>query len=223
MKPKTTFFPLLILAVFLCFSACKNSSDGAAGSAGEAKAGSTTESATESTTESAGESSPESAPESTPELVDQLQKAAHDGDLKTVEAKLKEGANVNGMDAEGRTALMLAGFNGHSEIILKLLEEGASINRRDIMGRTALLYTATGPFPEAVKILLDKGANPNVVDSEEHFSPLMHAAAEGNLDVVKILVEAGSDITLTDVDGDNAASFARQSGHLEVASLLEKL
>jgi ankyrin repeat protein len=85
------------------------------------------------------------------------------------------------------------------------------------------LYAATGPFPETVRILLDKGAEPNVVDSDEHFSPLMHAAAEGNLDVVKILMEAGSNATLQDVDGDNAAAFARQSGHIEVANYLDAL
>jgi len=49
----------------------------------------------------------------------------------------------------------------------------------------------------------------------------MHAAAEGNLEVVKILLEAGSDPALKDVDGDNAASFARQAGHIAVADYLE--
>jgi ankyrin repeat protein len=92
-----------------------------------------------------------------------------------------------------------------------------------MMGRTALLYAATGPFPETVRILLDKGAEPNVIDSDEHFTPLMHAAAEGNLDVVKILLEAGSDPSLKDVDGDNAASFARQAGHVQVADYLDAL
>lgn len=208
MRNKPQFLSLLIVLAFLSFISCNNS---------------TPKNETQSESSASASESGQSTAVSTPELVDQLQQAAHDGDLKTVVAKLEAGANVNGMDAEGRTALMLAGFNGHSEVILKLLDEGAIIDRRDVMGRTALLYTATGPFAEAVRILLDKGANPNVVDSDEHFSPLMHAAAEGNLDVVKILVEAEADITLTDVDGDNAASFARQSGHFEVASYLENL
>jgi ankyrin repeat protein len=50
---------------------------------------------------------------------------------------------------------------------------------------------------------------------------LMHAAAEGNLDVVKILLEAGADLTLKDVDGDDATSFARQAGHTELVKILE--
>ena len=155
------------------------------------------------------------------EAEEQLRQSSLEGDLKKVRESLEAGAGVNAVDMDGRTALMFAAYNGHSEVVLELLGHEASVDRRDLFGRTALLYAATGPFPETVRILLDKGAEPNVVDSEEHFSPLMHAAAEGNLDVVKILLEAGADPTLTDVDGDDAASFARQAGHQAVAEYLE--
>ncbi len=171
----------------------------------------------------AGSGGAGSAVASTPGLVAQLHEAALAGDLKGVERALESGADVNAMEEEGRTALMLAAFNGHAGVVLTLLDAGAGIDRRDLMGRTALLYAATGPFPETVTILLDRGAEPNIVDSEEHFSPLMHAAAEGNLEVVKILLEGGSDPALKDVDGDNAASFARQAGHDEVARYIDSL
>jgi len=160
---------------------------------------------------------------STAELVEQMHVSALDGDISSVKEALDAGVDVNAVDADGHTALMLAAYNGHSEIVLTLLDRGAGIDRRDMEGRTALLYAATGPFPETVTILLDKGAVPNVVDSGEHFSPLMHAAAEGHLSVVKILIEAGSNPTLKDVDGDDAASFARQAGHDEVANYLDSL
>ena len=201
---------LPLSAAILCFtlSACNNVDKGS----------------TEKSSDSGLSSeSAKAEPESTPELVGLLHQAALDGDLNAVEEALESGANVNGVDEEGRTALMFAGFNGHSDIVLTLLEAEAGIDRRDLMGRTSLLYAATGPFPETVRILLDKGAEPNVVDSDEHFSPLMHAAAEGNLDVVKILLEWKADPTLQDVDGDDAASFARQGGHLEVANYLDAL
>lgn len=208
MKRKIIFLSLLSACLCITFAACNPSQKG------KNDKGGTTEVISES---------PIAVPESSPELVDRLHQAALDGDLKGVEDALNAGANANGMEEEGRTALMFAAFNGHSDIVLELLDRDAGIDRRDLMGRTALLYAATGPFPETVRILLDKGAEPNVVDSDEHFSPLMHAAAEGNLDVVKILLEAGSDPTLTDVDGDNAAHFARQAGHLEVADYLDAL
>lgn len=147
--------------------------------------------------------------------------AAHDGDLATVKALLDQGISYDAIDQDGHTALMFAAFNGHSEIVLSLLDAGADIDFQDYIGRTALLYGATGPFPETVKILLDRGANPNVVDSDEHFTPLMHAAAEGNLEVVKVLIAYGADPSLKDVDGDDAASFALQSGHMQVHEYLK--
>jgi ankyrin repeat protein len=150
-----------------------------------------------------------------------LRQASLDGDENQVTELIAGGTRVNAMDAEGRTALMFAAFNGHSGIVQKLLEAGAVVDRRDLMGRTALLYAATGPFAETVSILLGEGADPNVVDSNEHFSPLMHASAEGNLEVVKVLVQAGARMDLKDVDGDDAASFARQAGHVEVVAYLE--
>ena len=152
-----------------------------------------------------------------------FRQAAHDGELEVVKAYLKQGINFNAVDEGGQTALMYAAFNGHSEIVQLLIEAGAEIDQRDWLNRTALLYGATGPFPETVKILLDRGADPNVVDSDEHFSPLMHAAAEGHLEVVKVLIAYKADPSLKDVDGDDAASFALQSGHTGVAEYLKSL
>ena len=150
-----------------------------------------------------------------------FRQAAHDGQLEQVKALLKSGVACDVIDPDGHTALMFAAFNGHSEIVIYLLDAGAEIDKRDYMDRTALLYGSTGPFPETVKILLDRGANPNTVDSDEHFSPLMHAAAEGHLEVVKVLIAHGADRSLKDVDGDDAASFAAQSGHMQVVEYLK--
>ncbi len=149
--------------------------------------------------------------------------AALNGDMEGVNSMLKLGMDVNVVDEDGRTALMFAGYNGHTEIAKILIGRGAKVDAMDSSHRTALLFAATGPFPETVKFLLDKKSNPNVVDNGEHFSPLMHAAAEGNLDIVKILLEYGADLYLKDVDGDTAESFARQKGHTAVADYLKSM
>jgi len=150
-----------------------------------------------------------------------FRQAAHDGQFEQVKTLFKNGVSCDATDQDGHTALMFAAFNGHSEIVIYLLDVGAEIDKRDHMDRTALLYGSTGPFPETVKILLDHGADPNKVDSDEHFSPLMHAAAEGHLEVVKVLIDHGADRSLKDVDGDDAASFAAQSGHMKVHDYLK--
>ena len=154
---------------------------------------------------------------------DAFWEAALDGDLEGVSSMLKLGMDANLADVEGRTALMFAAYNGHTEIAKILIGRGAKVDAVDHSHRTALLFAATGPFPETVKLLLDNKSNPNVVDNGEHFSPLMHAAAEGNLDIVKILLEYGADPDLKDVDGDTAESFAGQKGHAAVVDYLKSL
>jgi ankyrin repeat protein len=150
-----------------------------------------------------------------------LNEAALNGDLERVKLLLEQDGDPNGIDPEGRTALMFASFNGHTETVRMLLEAGAEVATRDAMGRTALLYACTGPFAETVKLLLDYQADPNIVDHDEHFSPLMHAAAEGQLEVVKLLLKSGADPMLKDIDGETAALFARNNGYTEVAGLIQ--
>ena len=160
-------------------------------------------------------------PPSDPAKEQAMQEAALNGDLAMVSRMITEGTDVNATDQEGRSALMYASFNGHIEVVRKLIESGAMVGIRDGVGRTALLYASTGPFPETVRLLLENNADPNIVDADEHFSPIMHAAAEGQLEVVRILLEYGADPSLKDVDGETAYIFAVHNGHTEVAGLLK--
>lgn len=150
-----------------------------------------------------------------------LREAALNGDISSIRQLTDAGVDINLNDEEGRTPLMFAAFNGHHEIVALLLEKGAFVDMHDSFNRTALLYAATGPFPETVELLLKHDADPNVVDNDEHFTPLMHAAAEGNIQVVRILLEHGARKDLTDIDGDNALSFAQENGHDKIVAILE--
>ncbi len=146
--------------------------------------------------------------------------AALNGQLEKVMTMIPEMTNIDSPDESGHTALMLAAYNGHMEIVRQLLDKGASVNLLDMEGRTALLYASTGAFPETVTLLLRRGAKLDIVDNGEHFTALMFAAAEGHLNVVKVLMTHGADASLEDIDGDTAASFARKNGHNEVADYI---
>ena len=154
--------------------------------------------------------------------IDELFDAALNGDLDKVKMNIENGFDVNSPNEDNQSLLMLAGFNGHTELCEYLIKKGAHTEARDNDGRTALIFASTGPFPKTVELLLQNDSNPNAIDNLEHFTPLMHAAAEGQLEVVKILLEAGADPSLKDVDGDTAESFATQNGHNEVAGLLRE-
>jgi ankyrin repeat protein len=152
-----------------------------------------------------------------------IHEAAVNGQSAQVTALLESGVDANLKDREGRTPLMYASFNGHTEVIKRLVEKGADINLQDIYGRSALMMASSGPYPVAVKLLLDHGADPNLIDREEHFTALMYAAAEGQINNVRILLTLHADPSLKDADGDDAMTFAINNGHSEVVSLLKSI
>ena len=121
----------------------------------------------------------------TSQNIDILYNAALDGDIEVVKKYLETGFDVNQPNQDKQSLLMLAGFNGHTALCEYLIKSGAHIEARETNGRTALMFASTGPFPKTVDLLLQNDANPNSIDRLEHFTPLMHAAAEGHIEVVK--------------------------------------
>lgn len=147
---------------------------------------------------------------------------ALNGNLENVQKLVSAGTPVNGTDADKTTALMWAAFNGHTAVVDYLLEQGAAVDQKDLNGRTALLYASSGPYPETVGLLLRKGAGVNVQGTTEGFTALMMAAAEGQVEVVRVLLLHGAEVDTIDRDGDTAEKFARDKGHTEVLKLLGK-
>ncbi len=83
------------------------------------------------------------------------------------------------------------------------------------------MYAASGPSAKTVELLLEAGAEVNAQDNDERFTPLMYAAAEGQLEVVQLLLKHKADKSMTDIDNDTARNFAIQNNHLEVAEALK--
>jgi ankyrin repeat protein len=149
-----------------------------------------------------------------------LIQGAYDGKLAQIQVLVKKGVSVDAADANGRTALMWAALKGHTPIIQFLHGKGARLDARDKDGQTPLIYAARGSSPSTVEFLLKNGAEVNVQSTKHGISPLMTAAATGNLEVARLLLQYGADAELTDKDDITAQQFARESGHPEVAALL---
>jgi uncharacterized protein len=148
-------------------------------------------------------------------------RAINIGDSASVQRGLRQGIDVNVLDPEGHTPLMLASFEGHASMVDVLIQAGAKIDQRDSMQRTALFYAASGTNVESVDSLLRAGADVNVKDGQEGWTPIMVAASEGHPAVVQKLLEKNPELLLRDVDGDSALDFAVQKGHREVVELLK--
>jgi uncharacterized protein len=162
----------------------------------------------------------------TAEEISAFMAAATAGDTVALRAALDKGMPVTQADPDSNHALIFAAYDGHVDAMKVLLDAGAVVDQPGIQGCTALMM-ACGPkpdgFPEAVQLLLDNGANVNAIDSNENFTPLMYASVEGLSSIASILVKAGADPTMTDIDGDTAASFARNSGFTVLGDRLQAL
>ena len=223
----TRFLMIILIPIAL---SCKGKSSGDHAEAESSQPGSVSgtgsglspqEIETTSETQETGESNQPGTSTANPAGELAMQDASLNGDAATVRQLVGEGIDVNATDQDNRTARMYASFNGHTEIVQFLIDSGAEVALRDAAGRNALLYASTGPFPETVRLLLENNADPNIREATESFTPIMHAAAEGQLEVVKILLEYGADPALKDVDGESAYMFAVANGHMAVAAILE--
>ena len=170
--------------------------------------------------ENESNAAPAEQPEVNEWTADDLRGAALGGDLQTVKESTDQGILVDDTDELGRTALMFAAFNGHTDVIELLLANGADVNAQNDEGRTPLMFAASGPFPEAVSLLLEEGSDVNQSDSVEEWTPLMYAAAEGNDEVVALLLEYGANADAMDTDGETASDFAQNNGHTQTVALL---
>ena len=168
-----------------------------------------------------GAAAPEIAeiPQSTPASMDPATAAR----VERVRQSLEQGMDVNKADADGRTALMMAAFEGYTEVVRFLLDNGAEADLRDGSGRTATMYASSGPFPQTVELLVQNGADVNIADNAEGWTALMFAAAEGHQTVVLMLAQHGAEIEVTDQDGDAALHHARERGQTHIVDLLTEL
>jgi ankyrin repeat protein len=69
---------------------------------------------------------------------DELNRCAGNGNLVRVKELVEGGTNLEDINHDGQTALLLASGNGHFKIVVYLVEHGANIAHTDDDGMTAL-------------------------------------------------------------------------------------
>ncbi|XP_075943402.1 CARD- and ANK-domain containing inflammasome adapter protein [Anarhichas minor] len=147
-------------------------------------------------------------------------KQNHDG---VVTALIDRGANVNTLDQQGYTPLLLSaelGLQGHAGPVIRLLQGEADPGVRDRLGRTALHWAASSQSGRCVvDLLLSAKANPNTTDNEKK-AALHLAATEGKVDAVSSLLSHRAKGGAKDMDGSTALHYAAAAGHASVVSAL---
>ncbi|KAG7190367.1 hypothetical protein KM043_006477 [Ampulex compressa] len=103
-------------------------------------------------------------------------------------------------DLVGRTALMLAAGEGHTNLIELFLDKGSSLEARDKEGLTALGWACVRGRLAAVQNLIDRDADVNTSDNTGR-TPLDLAAFQGNPKLVQLLLEKGAAVEHVDIHG----------------------
>lgn len=150
--------------------------------------------------------------------------AAH-GKLDILKLLLEKGADKDALSVWRKTPLTLAIANSQKEVMRYLLGIGADLNR----GRyySLPLYRAVDLEDAAlVREFIERGAK---VDAKEYggWTPLLNAVRGGNIEITRILLEAGADMMKV-AKGESwygqptgrPLVWARKYGKTEIAELL---
>jgi len=179
-----------------------------------------------------------------------LQLAAVNGSAAMIDRLLKAGADPNApLTASSDTAVMMAARTGRADALRVLIEAGADVNARESWGgTTALMWAVSEGHAEAVRTLIAAGADVNArshyvaaangrgfegrtpvanrIDPRAEafasgwLTPLALASREGDVELTRLLLDAGADIDAIAGDGKTALAVAIFNGNYDVAELL---
>lgn len=143
--------------------------------------------------------------------------AIQEPSLKAAQALLDwPKTNVNALNANDESPLMLAAIKGQLEIVAALIKRDADVNKT---GWTPLHYAATKGHLAIMDLLLENHAYIDA-ESPNGTTPLMMAAQYGTTPAVKLLLDAGADPLLKNQQGLTAIGFAQRVSRTESADLI---
>jgi ankyrin repeat protein len=148
-----------------------------------------------------------------------LHHAGRAGRLDLVKLLAAHGAHPAGADSGIFVAV------NDLEILQFLLAHGLSATRQGISGFPPLIFVARGDkgeHPEKVRLLLEHEAEVDAVGPRGR-TALHYAARAGHVEVIKVLLEYGASLTITDNDGETPLSLAKAGSKTAATRLLKRV
>jgi ankyrin repeat protein len=133
-------------------------------------------------------------------------------------ALIRSGADVNAVDAEGKTALRFAASLETPEVLLALLEKGARVNFQGPDGTTALMIAARNSLRNT-EILLAHGARVDLLDDIKQ-TALFYAVLGKDPAVISVLTAAKAPINIYNQYGNTPLIVAASKGKPDMVTEL---
>jgi ankyrin repeat protein len=149
--------------------------------------------------------------------------AAMEGNKEAVRTLLKQGADVNGAQGDGLTALHWAAKKGDADLAAMLIYGGANVRAATRLGAyTPLHMAAESGSAGAVSALVKGGAEVDATTATGA-TPLMLAAAGGDSATLQALLEAGAKPNAKESErGHTALMFAAAANRVDAVKVLLK-
>ncbi|CAF1184231.1 unnamed protein product [Rotaria sordida] len=165
--------------------------------------------------------------------------AARAGNVAAVQFLTEQGAEPDLSQRTKSTALHVASFYGHADVVRCLLESGADYRISNVGNRTAqdeainndvecaFIELKKTPYVRAAANEIDWFSNNSLLEhiDEEYYSQrqtLLHCASKkGYFDLVRLFVETlSANMDIVDVNGNSALHLAAYGGHFEIVKYL---
>ena len=116
----------------------------------------------------------------------QIFKAVQNGEVKSVQQLIKNGADVNIKDKDGKTPLHYAAYNENFKIVKLLVKNGANVNA-EYYGATPLYFATLKNNAKIMKYLIKKGADVNT--KLDNLSALLSSSMNCYKEAIEVLMK----------------------------------
>lgn len=118
-------------------------------------------------------------------------------------------------ESQDATQYLKDAANGDLEGVRAELAAGVPINAVNKQRQTAILLAAKGKYYDVVRHLIEAGADIDQQD-ETCFNPFLWGCIHNDLELVRIMLAAGTDLERLTRFGGNGLTPAAEKGHLEL-------
>lgn len=142
---------------------------------------------------------------------------------ETIQLLIKHGAKINAKDHVGKTAMSAALYNKRIDLIPVLIAHGYNI----LTDGTSLRQAVSDRQYKAIQLYLASGIDVNFYVKDMVYpyntSPVGVAAQNNDIELVKLLVQHGADLTIKNSYGERPYNYAVENKNLEMMQFIQSL